>query len=141
MRSFLCLYLFLIPLLGLSQSKSDLKIFAVEQFRFTTMIAKDTVALRDLLADDLVYIHSNALTEDKQTHISAISTGRLVYERMNRESVTVRRTGKFALTNGIIQVNGTLAGTPFAVRLRYTAVYHKQHGKWRLRNWQSTKIA
>jgi len=137
------LYVFLflaLPLFALAQSKTDQKILDTEQRRFEAMERKDTVALRGLLADDLIYLHSNALTESKSAHISAISTGYLIYEKMTREKVGVRRYGKTALTNGIVQVRGILNKNAFEIRLAYTAVYRKKGGVWRLVNWQSTRV-
>lgn len=132
--------LFLLPFTGLAQSKTDRQILAVEQQRFEFMVRHDTVALRPLLANDLVYMHSNALLENKAAHLSAIATGRLVYESMLRETAKVRRYGRIALTNGIVRVKGIINGTPFEVRLAYTAVYRRRHGHWQLANWQSTKL-
>lgn len=129
-----------LPLSSFAQSKSDRDILDSEQRRFDAMVRKDTVLLRDLLADDLVYIHSNTMTENKKEHISAISTGRLVYEKMTREQAKVRRYGKTALNNGIVQVNVVLNGKPLEMRLMYTAVYRKKGGVWRLVNWQSTRV-
>lgn len=133
-------FLLLLPFYGLAQSKTDRLILATEQQRFASMVSRDTVALRPLLADDLVYIHSNALQENKAAHLSAITTGRLVYASMLRETAQVRRYGKMALTNGIVQVKGVVNGTPFDIRLLYTGVYRRVQGKWRLVNWQSTRL-
>ena len=134
-----CLLL-LLPFAGLAQSKTERQILAVEQLRFEAMMRRDTVALRPMLADDLVYIHSNALQESKSTHISAISSGRLVYQSMVRETARVRRFGQLALINGVLQVKGILNTNPFEVRLAYTAVYRRGHGQWQLINWQSTRM-
>ncbi|MBV6442098.1 MAG: hypothetical protein EPGJADBJ_03797 [Saprospiraceae bacterium] len=139
MRSILFSLLFL-PLFSLAQSKCDQKILDTELRRFEAMTRKDTHALRDLLADDLVYIHSNALTENKNEHIANIAAGRLIYEKMTREQALVRRYGKTALTNGVVQVRGILNEKTFEMRLAYTAVYRKKGGGWRLANWQSTRI-
>lgn len=140
MRSIFFFLLLTLPLSSFAQSKSDRDILDSEQRRFDAMVRKDTVLLRDLLADDLVYIHSNTMTENKKEHISAISTGRLVYEKMTREQAKVRRYGKTALNNGIVQVNVVLNGKPLEMRLMYTAVYRKKGGVWRLVNWQSTRV-
>ena len=140
MRTLHLLLFLALPLFLLAQTKTERKILDTEQRRFGAMTSKDTLALRDLLADDLVYIHSNALTESKPAHISAISTGRLVYEQMTREQAKVRRYGKTALTNGVVQVKGILNEKTFEMRLAYTAVYRKKGGDWQLANWQSTRV-
>ena len=137
---FLFWYFLLLPFYGLAQSKTDRLILATEQQRFASMVSRDTVALRPLLADDLLYTHSNALQETKAAHLSAIATGRLVYASMLRETAQVRRYGKMALTNGIVQVTGVVNGTSFDVRLLYTAVYRRVRGQWQLVNWQSTRL-
>jgi len=137
---FLFFILFAAQAPAFAQSSSDRAVLDAEQHRFEAMTRRDTLALRAMLAEDLVYIHSNALTERKQDHLRAISSGKLVYESMVREKVDVRRFGKIALTNGAIKVKGILNGTAFDIHLTYTAVYHKKHGRWQLLNWQSTRI-
>ncbi|HND89944.1 MAG TPA: nuclear transport factor 2 family protein, partial [Saprospiraceae bacterium] len=113
---------------------------ADEQRRFEAMTRRDTAGLRRLLHEGLVYIHSNALTETRQQHLTSIGEGKIVYENMSAQGVRVRRFGKTALTNGTLQVKGMLGSSPFDLRLAYTAVYRKQQGTWRLLNWQSTRI-
>ncbi len=139
MRSIFFPFLFL-PIFALAQSKTEQKILDTELRRFEAMERKDTSALHDLLAGDLVYIHSNTLTENKKEHISNIATGHLIYEKMTREQAKVRRYGKTALSNGTVQVRGILNKKNFEMRLAYTAVYRKKGGTWRLVNWQSTRV-
>lgn len=122
-----------------SFSQTDNKILAAEHLRFEAMTKRDTGALKEMLHEDLVYIHSNALTETKSTHISAIAQGTLVYQKMSREKVVVRQYGKIAITNGTLKVQGILKGAPFELNLLYTAVYKKRKNQWQLLNWQSTK--
>ena len=104
------------------------------------MTKKDTVALKRLLSDDLIYLHSNSLQESKRAHISSIATGAIVYQKMTREKVQVRRYGKIAVTNGAVQVEGRLKSTQLDLHLAYTAVYKKKKKTWQLVNWQSTRI-
>lgn len=132
--SFLSLHLF-----ALAQPRINF-VLKKESDRFAAMTSRDTAALRGLLHDDLIYIHSNALMESKAQHIAAIASGRLVYQKMTPENVKIRRYGKTALTDGTLQVKGLLNGTAFELRLAYTAVYRKKRGHWRLLNWQSTRI-
>ena len=140
MRTIFLSLLLALPLFTLAQSKCEQKILDTELRRFEAMTRKDTAVLRELLADDLVYVHSNTLTENKKEHISNIATGHLIYEKMTREQAKVRRYGKVALSNGFVQVRGILKDKTFEMRLAYTAVYRKKGGAWRLVNWQSTKV-
>ncbi len=121
-----------------AQSKSTQKVLDTEAQRFAAMMRADTLALRPMLAEDLVYVHSNALKENKSEHLAAIASKKLVYEKMDREAANVRFYGKTALVNGIVKVQGKLKGNAFEVRLLYLAVYRKKKGAWVLINWQST---
>lgn len=136
----LLLLLLALPFFATAQSGVDQQILDTEQRRFDTMVRKDTAALRDLLSDDLVYIHSNTMTESKSAHLASIGSGKIVYEKMTREQAKVRRYGKTALSNGVVQVKVSLDGKPVELRLMYTATYLKKRGAWRLVNWQSTRI-
>lgn len=122
------------------QNRLATQILAVEQARFEAMMHRDTGALPQMLADDLVYIHSNALKEDKKEHIHTIATGKIVYSSMDRESVSTRIYGKTAITNGTIHVKGIVSGNPFDIRMLYTAIYSKKKKNWQLANWQSTRL-
>ena len=134
------LFLLLLPLSAASQSGADRAVLDTELRRFDAMTRQDTARLRDMLSDDLLYIHSNTLTENKTEHLANIGAKTLVYEKITPEKTSIRRYGKTALTNGVILVRGILKGNTFDIRLMYTAVYHKKKGAWRLVSWQSTRI-
>jgi hypothetical protein len=137
----LFLFLFLCQAWPLfAQNTAMTSVLDFEQKRFDAMTRADTVALSPMLGNDLVYIHSNALKENKQEHLSAIASRNLVYKTMNREQAAVRIFGKTAVINGIVSVQGVIKGNDFTVRLLYTAIYRKKGRSWRLVNWQSTKI-
>lgn len=127
-------------LMSNAQTGTNEKVLRTELSRFDAMTRKDTAALKTLLADDLIYIHSNNLKESKKEHIAAIATGYLIYEKMNRENVQVRRYGKTAIVNGVLRVNGLLNKANFELKLTYTAIYRKHKKQWQLVNWQSTRI-
>lgn len=126
------------PVFGQTEAVTR-EILAVQQARFNAMTGKDTLALRDLLTDDLVYIHSNAMAENKSQHLTAIVSGKVIYEKMTPDVTKVRHYGKIAIADGRVNVKGILNGQAFDIVLVYTAVYQKFKNKWRLASWQSTK--
>jgi ketosteroid isomerase-like protein len=111
-----------------------------EQARFEAMTRRDTQALRAMLHEDLLYVHSNGLTESKSSHLAAIASGKIVYASMESEPIRRQRWHRTTVVNGILQVKGTLQSKDFALDLRYTAVYRKKRGRWLLWSWQSTKL-
>ena len=132
----LFLLLFLLPALAQTQNP----IADAEQRRFEAMIHRDTNSLKTLLADDLMYIHSNAYLENKAQHLEAVGTGSIQYQSIERVSVQTRQYGKLAINNGVAHVKGVFKTTPFDVQFRYTAVYRKKKKIWQLCNWQSTRM-
>ncbi len=132
--------LFILPATLTAQSGKSLEVLNAESRRFLAMIEADTAALRPMLADDLIYVHSNALKETKSTHLAAIGSKKLVYKTMDRQDVQVRVYAKTVLVNGTLHVKGILNDNAFEVQLLYSAMYHKKRGVWQLANWQSTKL-
>lgn len=136
------IFLFVFCLAGglAAQNAAEKSVFDTENRRFEAMMRADTAALRLLLSDDLLYVHSNALVENKSEHLHAIAQKTLVYQKIERKNATLRLYGKTALINGTAAVKGILKGNTFEINLLYTALYRKKKGVWQLVNWQSTRL-
>lgn len=114
---------------------------ASEQMRFEAQVSRDTAALGRLLSEDLLYVHSNALAENKADFIRSVASGSIQYLAMRKlQSTMAQIWGKTALLQGIVEVQGLYQGNAFAMTLRYTSVYRKEKGCWQLVTWQSTRI-
>lgn len=112
-----------------------------EQLRFDAQVSQDTAALHRLLANDLVYIHSNALVESKADFIRSVGGGGIRYLSMQKvKADPVRQWGKTAVAVGVVAVRGLYQGSEFAMQLRYTSIYRKTGGNWQLCSWQSTRL-
>lgn len=133
-------FIFTLSFINLAGIQSQIHLFEPEQQRFELMCKSDTLLLSGMLSDELLYIHSNTLSETKKTHLLNIGSKKLHYKKIKVEEADFKKYGKLVLTNGIIRVLGTLNNTEFDVRLMYTAIYKKKKGKWQLLRWQSTKI-
>lgn len=140
MKNVLLMAVVLFPALLFAQSKNQLEIQAIEKQRFNAMASRDTALLRKLLADDLTYLHSNGLLENKEQHLANIGSGKLVYKTMEPSEMNVRQHGKSAIVNGVIHVTGNSGEKAFDLQLRYTDVYFKRKGNWQLAAWQSLKL-
>lgn len=119
-------------------SAQDEAIFASEKARFDAQIEKDVNALDQLLADELIYIHSNTLLETKTDFIQSVQSGKIVYQAMDVQHHKIRRYKKIAVVTGLVQVSGLYKGTSFIVDLHYTSIYKKKKKQWLLVSWQST---
>ncbi len=109
--------------------------------RFEAQVLRDTASLARLLSEDLIYVHSNALVESKTDFLRSVGGGGIRYLEIRKlEGGTVSVWGKTALSQGIVEVKGLYQGNEFQMALRYTSIYRKEKGIWRLYSWQSTRI-
>ncbi len=113
---------------------------AAELARFGAQVKRDTAALRALLADDMLYVHSNALTETKEHFIETVATGRIVYDSLVPVEMKHRVYGQTAVGNGRVRVQVQTNGQTLRVDLLFTTVHVRQQGRWRLVAWQSTRV-
>lgn len=116
------------------------EILELEDRRCRATIAQDAGALDALLHDDLVYTHSNALVDSKQSYVEAIRSGKFRYRRIERSAERVRVYGDTALVTGRATLEVELGGEPKSLRLVYLDVWLRQAGVWKFVAWQSAAI-
>ena len=116
------------------------EIIALENRRIEAMIKQDTHALGEILADDLSYVHSTARVETKAEFIAALTSGKTRYQSIDREDVKVRQFGDTAVVTGLAKFHVNANGNDIKFQVRFTDVYAKRDGVWRMVAWQSTKI-
>lgn len=140
--------LWALPLLAACASSGDThggngtieQVQQVERQRFAALTAQDLAALDPLLADELLYCHSNGQVENKQQFLETIRLGRIRYESIDVHEFQARLYGTVAIGTGYITVRGQLGGQPMTLELRYTDAYAWRAGHWQLINWQSTRL-
>ncbi len=115
-------------------------VLAAEDARFSAMEAGDAAAMRRWFADDLVYVHSNGLVEDRDQLITSIASRRTRYVGVTPvERKVVRLGNDFALVRGLGRFQVEAGGDAFELQLRYLAVYGRHDNIWQLRSWQSLR--
>jgi ketosteroid isomerase-like protein len=124
---------------GKVDSEETLK--QLERRRYDLMIKKDLKALGEMLADDMVYTHSNGNTENKEEYLAGLASGKSVYYAVEPEETRVRFFGNTAILNGIAKVDTEVNGQKATLRLRYTDAYVKRNGKWQFVTWQSLRLS
>ena len=133
--------LFCLPANALfSQHKTERQLAQLERQRFEAMTEKNVEFLDGVLADELTYGHSNGLIESREDHLRNITSGDITYLEMEPLEMDVRSFRRSAVITGLLRVKGLYRGKEFDIRLRYTDVYQKQKGRWRLVAWQSVKV-
>jgi ketosteroid isomerase-like protein len=116
-------------------------IIELDRKRMTAMAEKDVATLRSLLADDLIYTHSSARLDTKQSLIGAMESGATVYTGVEPSEVKAQDLGDAVVLTGIAAIKVTSNGKPNAVRVRFTVFYARRAGQWQMVAWQSTRLA
>lgn len=115
-------------------------IIDLDKKRMDATAQKDVATLNELISDDLVYIHSSARTDTKQTLIGAMVSGQTVYTSMVPSEVKARDCGSAVILTGIARISVVSNGKPNSFGVRFTDVYANIGGKWQMVSWQSTKL-
>jgi ketosteroid isomerase-like protein len=116
-------------------------IIDLDRKRMQAMAQKDVATLNDLLADDLIYTHSSARIDTKQSLVGNMQSGATVYNAVEPSDVKAQDLGSAVVLTGVARIRVTSGGTPNAFAVRFTDVYANRGGKWQMVTWQSTRLA
>ena len=102
----------------------------------------DAAALKDLLAEQLVYVHSSGKVENKVEVIEIVGGKKTVYKKVAFDDVKVSMAGAGnavarAVFSGEAETDGKV--NPFKVGTMM--VFAKQDGKWRLLARQAYRLS
>ena len=142
-----------LPVVGccLAQTPAHDLLRSLDRQRFTAQVQKDSLVLNRLLANDLIYTHSNGLVETKQQFIHNLVSGRWNYQSIDTDSVKVRFYGSTAILTGRARVTLLTAGQPTPVTMVYTDVWHERQtagsgrkevsvSRWQLISWAASRL-
>jgi Domain of unknown function (DUF4440) len=112
----------------------------LERRRYRAMIESDVAILRNLLDDDLIYVHSNAAMDDKASYLSKIESRYFRYETISIEEEGSLVLSDVALLRGRMKARVFLDGMPKTLDNRFLTVLRKLDGAWRLLSYQPTPV-
>lgn len=115
-------------------------IIALDKRRMHAMAAKDYATLNAVLADELIYTHSSARLDTKQSLIGNMQSGSTVYTSVEPSDVKAQDLGDVVVLTGIAHIKVVSNGTPNAFSVRFTDVYAQRDGRWQMMTWQSTRL-
>ena len=119
-------------------SENGDRIIALDKERMQAMADKDIAKLNNLLCEGLIYTHSSARLDTKQSLIGGMESGATVYTAIEPSEVVAQDLGNAVVLTGVAQISVDLNGTPNTFGVRFTDVYQNQNGAWRMVTWQST---
>lgn len=133
------LVMFLFAAGGMARA-NEAEVRAAQEARFVATVKGDLAALGTLIADDLIYTHSNAKVETKKEFLDLIKSGHYKYNAIAPSDLRVRVYGDVAIVNGVAEIDVVNAGTPAHLKLRFLEAWVKRSGRWQLTTWQSTRF-
>ena len=116
------------------------QISALEARRYQAMTDADIATLDELFSADMVYTHSDASADSKQSYLDRLATGFFDYGPMTHPEHSIVVRGDCALVfhdmRGEVLVDGQ---TKRALNSRSLAVWVREDGNWALMAFQPTK--
>jgi ketosteroid isomerase-like protein len=116
------------------------KIIDLDKKRMTAMAQKDIATLNAVLSDDLVYTHSSARLDTKESLIGAMQSGSTVYTAVEPSDVKAQEFGDAVILTGSCRISVMSSGRPNTFSVRFTDVYANKSGQWQMVAWQSTRL-
>ena len=116
------------------------KIIDLDKKRMEAMAKKDIATLNALISDDLVYTHSTARLDTKQSLIGNMEAGSTVYTSVVPSDVQAQDLGDTVVLTGSCRISVISQGRPNSFGVRFTDVYANRGGQWQMVAWQSTRL-
>ena len=117
---------------GPASADTEQEINQIEDRRYETMVAVDTQALAQILADEFVYHQPTGNVATKASYLEQIKSGRVQIKSFERYGVAVHAYGDTATAMGSTRLDIVLDGQPRKVDLAYLNIWVKRDGRWQL---------
>ena len=97
-------------------------IIELDQQRMAAMCRQDSAALREILADDLIYTHSSARMDTKESLIGNMEGGSTVYQSIETSDVEAQDLGDAVVLTGVARITVSSNGKPNSFGVRFIDV-------------------
>ena len=122
-------------------AKLEKEVLEVDTQRADAYVNGDVATLERILADDCSYVHPSGKVETKAELLAGFKAQDRKYKSIKRDDVVVRIYGHTAIVTGRNTISAEYQGKNYDVQNRFTRVYGKQTGKWRLVAHHGSNIA
>lgn len=119
-------------------AKKELILLRTEKLR-ESLLNRDSVALMNLLSDDVTYGHSNGLNQSKEEVIRSVMSTQHDYRKIRVDEIKPRIYGQTAIVNMEADVFLLLEGKPIEMNMDVLLVWVYRGGDWKLVARQSVR--
>lgn len=110
----------------------DQQAVAALDTQYQAAVSKNDAAAMDrVLADDFVLVTGKGKLFTKADLLKEARSGRIVYERQDDSSQTVRVWGDTAVVTALLWAKGSESGKPFEYKLWFSDTYVRTPSGWR----------
>ena len=114
------------------QGSTEQVIRQLDSERIQAQIGADAVALDRIYADDFIGVGPSGTVRTKPQVLSDFTSGTLKFQSITTDDVQVRIYENTAVETGLSTMIGQDKGKTVPRDTRFTRVWVKQHGRWRL---------
>jgi ketosteroid isomerase-like protein len=114
------------------QGSTEQVIRQLDSERIQAQIGADAVALDRIYADDFIGVGPSGTVRTKPQVLSDFTSGTLRFQSITTDDVQVRIYENTAVETGLSTMIGQDKGKTVPRDTRFTRVWVKQHGRWRL---------
>lgn len=104
----------------------------LENERVLALLRSDTAFLERVYIDDYVVTGANGVVRTRTEVIADMKSGAQTFESMNNDDIKVRVYEDTAIVTGRTTQKGQYKGQPSLSPTRFTRVYVRRDGQWRL---------
>ena len=116
------------------------EVISAEMARYEAQTGDDFIAMDRIIAEDLVYIHSSSVLDDKQAYIGSMRSGTVKYRTMRLLDYKVRIYDCLAIMTGTARFEVTVKGSDITVDLRFTEAWARRGDALQFVSWQATRM-
>jgi len=125
---------------ALAQSFNEQEVLSLSERKFKWMINLNMDSLENILDENVMYVHSNGWTQNKQEIIEDFRTKKLVLNKVDILETKIRNFENTYIINGKGEFSGTINSVVFSVTLLYTEVYIFRNNKLFLFSRHANKV-
>jgi len=126
---------------GAGAGDAEEAVLAAQDKRFALTAGGDLDELAGMLTTDMNYSHSTGAIDTKAQFLDSLQSGRVQYVSITPEERSVRVYGDVGVVQGVARVLVKVSDRDIDVRLRFTELFVKQDGTWKMALWHSTKVS
>jgi ketosteroid isomerase-like protein len=113
----------------------------LEQDWRRALLDSNVPAMDHLLADDYLGVTANGTLETKADLLAMRRAGTIHISGLNLSDLKVRVYGDTAVVTSRAELAGTNGGTDISGYYRYTRVYNRRNGEWRIVSFEASRMA